>query len=62
MFKLTRNGKIVRHIIMVGPVNHNFKTSKVIDLEFETLKAANEVAEVLKADVIDVTFFVNSAA
>lgn len=47
---------------MVGPVNHNFKTSKVIDLEFETLKAANEVAEVLKADVIDVTFFVNSAA
>ena len=38
---------------MVGPANNNFKKPKVIDLEFETLNAANEVAEVLKADVID---------
>jgi len=53
MFKLTRDGKIVKHIIMVGPANNNFKTPKVIDLEFKTLNAANEVAEVLKADVID---------
>lgn len=48
---LLRNKSVVQHIIMVGPANNNFKTPKVIDLEFETLEAANEVAEVLKAEV-----------
>ena len=48
---LLRNQNIVQHIIMVGPKNDNFRESKVVDLKFETLEAANEVAEVLKAEV-----------
>ena len=48
---LLRNQNIVQHIIMIGPKNDNFRESKVVDLKFETLEAANEVAEVLKAEV-----------
>ena len=48
---LLRNKSVVQHIIMVGPTNDNFRKSKVVDLKFETLEAANEVAEVLKAEV-----------
>jgi len=48
---LLRNQNVVQHIIMVGPKNDNFRESKVVDLKFETLEAANEVAEVLKAEV-----------
>ena len=48
---LLRNQNMVQHIIMVGPKNDNFRESKVVDLKFETLEAANEVAEVLKAEV-----------
>jgi len=48
---LLRNKNVVQHIIMIGPINDNFRKSKVVDMEFETLEAANEVAEVLKAEV-----------
>ncbi len=48
---LIRNKNVVQHIVMLGPTNDNFRKSKVVDLEFETLEAANEVAEVLKAKV-----------
>ena len=48
---LLRNKSVVQHIIMVGPTNDNFRESKVVDLKFETLEVANEVAEVLKAKV-----------
>jgi hypothetical protein len=48
---LLRNKNVVQHIIMIGPTNDNFRKSKVVDLKFETLEAANEVAEVLNAEV-----------
>lgn len=50
-YALIRNGKVVQHIIMTGPEKSNFKTPIVLDLKFETYKAANEVAEVLNAEI-----------
>jgi len=52
-YTLERNGKVVQHIVMVGAEKSNFKTPTVFDLKFETYEAANEVAEVLKAKVVD---------
>lgn len=52
-YMLKRNGKIVQHIVMVGKKNDNFKKPNVIDLEFKTYEAAEEVATVLKAEIID---------
>jgi len=51
-YTLERNGKIVRQIVLVGKdINH--KKPNVVDLTFETYESALEVAEVLKAEVVD---------
>jgi hypothetical protein len=52
-YLLKRNGKVVQHIVMVGEEKNNFKTPEVFDLEFKTYEAAEEVATVLKAEIID---------
>lgn len=50
---LKRNGKIVQHVVMVGKKLDNFRKSEVIDLEFETYEAAQEVATVLDAEIVN---------
>ena len=52
-YTLLRDGLTVRQIVMVGPTNDNNRSSKIVDLEFETYEAALEVATVLKAEVVD---------
>jgi hypothetical protein len=52
-YLLKRNGKVVQQIVMVGEEKNNFKTPEVFDLEFETYEAAQEVATVLDAEIID---------
>ena len=52
-YLLKRNGKIVQHIVFVGSTkkSNNCK-STVVDLEFKTYEAAEEVAIVLQAGII----------
>ena len=52
-YTLLRDGLTVRQIVMVGPITDNNRSSKIVDLEFETYEAALEVATVLKAEVVD---------
>lgn len=52
-YMLKRNGKIVQHVVMVGKKLDNFRKSEVIDLEFETYEAAQEVATVLDAEIVN---------
>lgn len=51
-YVLVRDSKVVQHVVFDGDLTKNWKRShEIVDLEFKTLKAANEVATVLKADV-----------
>ena len=53
-YLLKRNGKVVQHIQFVGSTKKsNNREGKVIDLEFKTYEAAQEVATVLEAEIID---------
>ena len=53
-YLLKRNGKVVQHILFVGSTKKsNNREGKVIDLEFKTYEAAQEVATVLEAEIID---------
>lgn len=52
-YTLLRDGLTVRQIVMVGPTTDNNRSSKIVDLEFETYEAALEVATILKAKVVD---------
>ena len=52
-YLLKRNGKIVQHIVFVSSVKKgNNRKSTVVDLEFKTYEAAEEVAIVLQAGII----------
>lgn len=47
-----RNNKVVQHVVFIGDyTKNNFREHKVIDLVFDTEKAAQEVANTLKAEV-----------
>ena len=49
---LNRNGKVVQHVVFIGDyAKNNFREHKIIDLVFETKKGAEEVANVLNAEV-----------
>tara|TARA_R110000796_G_scaffold228428_1_gene345547 strand:- start:98 stop:286 length:189 start_codon:yes stop_codon:yes gene_type:complete len=53
-YLLKRNGKVVQHIVFVGSTKKsNNREGTVVDLEFETYEAAQEVATVLDAEIID---------
>jgi hypothetical protein len=54
-YKLARNGSFVRHIVMIGSKLDNFRKHEIVDLEFDTHKAAEEVATVLNAEVVDLS-------
>jgi molybdopterin synthase catalytic subunit len=51
-YRLKRNGAYVRHVVMIGDMKNNNRDHKVIDLEFETYAAAEEVGDVLDAEII----------
>ena len=52
-YRLKRNGKIVQHIVFLGSTKKsNNRDGTVVDLEFKTYDAAEEVATVLEAGII----------
>ena len=49
---LMKNGKTVKHIIVLGNPKKSWnRDQSIVDLSFETMEAANEVANVLEAKV-----------
>ena len=49
---LVKNGKTVKHIVVLGDSKKNWnRDQSIVDLSFETMEAANEVANVLEAEV-----------
>ena len=49
---LVKNGKTVKHIVVLGdPKKIWNRDQSIVDLSFETMEAANEVANVLEAKV-----------
>ena len=54
MFAIERNGQLVKQLIFVGDANTNlYRDTSISHMTFTTMKAANEVAEVLEATVVD---------
>jgi len=54
-YRLKRNGAYVRHVVMIGDMKNNNRDHKVIDLEFETYAAAEEVGDVLDASIVHIS-------
>lgn len=49
---LVKNGETVKHIIVLGNPKKSWnRDQSIVDLSFETMEAANEVANVLEAKV-----------
>ena len=60
MFAIERNGMLVRQVIFSGNADKNlYRDTSVADLTFTTMKAANEVAEVLDATVVDYQLYLS---
>jgi hypothetical protein len=51
-YVVIRNGKTVQHFVMIGdPKKKLDRPSKLVDISFDTLEAANEVARAIDAEV-----------
>ena len=52
MFFIKKDGKLVKHVIFEGNKDDLYRDKKIIELEFKTLSAANEVNFILKGEVV----------
>ena len=57
-FALERNGSLVNQVVFKGK-DSLYRDYKVLPITFKTLKAANEVADVLEANVVDYQLYIS---
>lgn len=59
-FALERNGSLVNHVVFKGNSDTLlYREHDVVPLTFDTIKAANEIAEILKANVVDYQLYIS---
>jgi hypothetical protein len=60
MFAIERNGQLVKQLVFSGDASNNlYRDTSISHLTFTTMKAANEVAEVLEATVVDYQLYLS---
>lgn len=60
MFAIERNGQLVKQLVFSGNASNNlYRERSVVTMTFTTMKAANEVAEVLDASVVDYQLYLS---
>ena len=60
MFAIERNGQLVKQLIFIGDANSNlYRDTSISHMTFTNMKAANEVAEVLEATVVDYQLYLS---
>lgn len=52
MYYIKKDGQIVKHVIFEGNKDDLYREKKVVELEFLTLKAANEINFILQGEVV----------
>jgi hypothetical protein len=57
-FALERNGSLVNQVVFIGK-DSLYRDYKVLPITFNTIKAANEVADVLEANVVDYQLYLS---
>jgi hypothetical protein len=57
-FALERDGSLVNQVVFKGK-DSLYRDHDVIPMTFKTIKAANEVAEVLEANVVDYQLYIS---
>jgi hypothetical protein len=57
-FALERNGSLVNQIVFRGK-SGLYREHDVVPMTFATIKAANEIAEVLEANVVDYQLYLS---
>lgn len=58
VFALERNGSLVNQVVFKGK-DSLYREYDVVPMIFKTLKAANEVADVLEANVVDYQLYIS---
>lgn len=57
-FALERNGSLVNQVVFKGK-DSLYRERDILPMTFKTLKAANEVADVLEANVVDYQLYIS---
>jgi len=59
-FALERNGSLVNQIVFKGnPDTLLYRDYDIIPITFSTIEAAEEVAEILKANIVDYQLYIS---
>lgn len=60
MFAIERNGQLVKQLVFNGNASNNlYRERSIVTMTFPNMKAANEVAEVLDATVVDYQLYLS---